>query len=103
MPSDPKNPSARTAIYARYSSDSQSEAPIEDQVRVCRQYAELQGFTVVAEYDDAAISGASTLRPGYAQRAARTDRAQQECNIERRNRFHIGGFAAISRRPEPHS
>jgi site-specific DNA recombinase len=32
---------------------------------VCRRYAELQGFTVVAEYEDAAISGASTLRPGY--------------------------------------
>ena len=32
---------------------------------MCRRYSELQGFTVVAEYDDAAISGASTLRPGY--------------------------------------
>jgi site-specific DNA recombinase len=65
MPPDPKTHSSRTAIYGRYSSDNQSEASIEDQVRVCRRYAELEGFTVVAEYEDAAISGASTLRPGY--------------------------------------
>jgi hypothetical protein len=62
----PKNPSPpRAAICARYSSDNQSEASIEDQVRVCRRYGELQGLTVVAEYEDAAISGAPTLRPGY--------------------------------------
>ena len=61
----PKPPSLSAAIYARYSSDNQSETSIEDQVRVCRRYAALQGFTVVARYEDAAISGASTLRPGY--------------------------------------
>ena len=61
----PKTPSPSDAIYARYSSDNQSEASIDDQVRVCRQYAERQGLTVVAEYEDAAISVASTLRPGY--------------------------------------
>jgi site-specific DNA recombinase len=61
----PKTPSPSAAIYARYSSDNQSEASIEDQVRVCRRYAELQGFTVIVEYADDAISGASTLRPGY--------------------------------------
>jgi hypothetical protein len=38
---------------------------IDDQVRVCRRYAELQGFTVAAVYTDPAMSGASTLRPGY--------------------------------------
>jgi site-specific DNA recombinase len=65
MPPDLKNPSASAAIYARYSSDNQSEASIEDQIRVCRRYAELQGFAIVAEYADAAVSGASTLRPGY--------------------------------------
>jgi site-specific DNA recombinase len=64
MPLAPKT-SPTVAIYARYSSDNQSEASIDDQVRVCRRYAELQGFTVIAEYEDAGISGASTLRPGY--------------------------------------
>jgi site-specific DNA recombinase len=29
----------RAALYARYSSDNQSEASIEDQFRLCEEYA----------------------------------------------------------------
>jgi len=54
----------RVAIYARYSSDNQRDASIEDQIAVCRRYAERQGWTVVDWYADRAISGASLLRPG---------------------------------------
>ena len=54
----------RVAIYARYSSDNQRDASIEDQVAVCRRYAERQGWTVVDWYADRAISGASLLRAG---------------------------------------
>jgi len=64
MPSDPSSASS-AAIYARFSSENQSDASIDDQIRVCRRYAELQGFSVAAVYADPAISGASTLRPGY--------------------------------------
>ena len=56
----------RAVIYARYSSDNQREASIEDQVEVCRRYIERQGWTLSAVYDDRALSGASThLRPGF--------------------------------------
>jgi site-specific DNA recombinase len=55
----------RAAIYARYSSENQREASIADQVEVCRRYAERQGWAVTAVYDDAAISGASRMRPGF--------------------------------------
>lgn len=55
----------RAVIYARYSSDLQREASIEDQVEVCRRYALAQGWTVVGDYRDAAISGASRFRPGF--------------------------------------
>ena len=55
---------ARVAIYARYSSDNQRDASIEDQIAVCRRYAERQGWTVVDWYADRAVSGASLLRPG---------------------------------------
>ncbi|NML10676.1 recombinase family protein [Sphingobium sp. AR-3-1] len=55
----------RIALYARYSSDQQSAASIEDQLRICRERAEREGWHVVHSYQDAAISGASMiLRPG---------------------------------------
>ena len=55
----------RVALYARYSSDNQREASIQDQFRVCREHAEREGWRIVATYHDAAISGDSViLRPG---------------------------------------
>ena len=55
----------RAALYARYSSDLQSAASIDDQFRVCREHAERSGWTVAGGYRDAAASGASMiLRPG---------------------------------------
>ena len=55
----------RAALYARYSTDLQSAASIEDQFRICRDHAERAGWTVVDTYRDAAISGDSMiLRPG---------------------------------------
>ncbi|OUJ14861.1 recombinase family protein [Acetobacter sp. DsW_063] len=52
------------ALYARYSSDNQRDASIADQLRVCRAHAERQGWSIVEEYTDHAISGASLIRPG---------------------------------------
>lgn len=54
----------RVAIYARYSSDNQRDASIADQFRMCRLHAEKQGWQIVEEYSDHAISGASLIRPG---------------------------------------
>ncbi len=47
----------RAAIYARYSSDLQSEASIEDQVRLCKEHAEQNDMTVADIFTDYAISG----------------------------------------------
>jgi site-specific DNA recombinase len=57
----------RAVIYARYSSENQREASIEDQREVCRRYIERQGWTLVDSYEDAAISGASRFRAGLAR------------------------------------
>jgi len=54
----------KVALYARYSTDNQRDASIADQIRVCRAYAEKQGWRIVEEYSDHAISGASLLRAG---------------------------------------
>jgi site-specific DNA recombinase len=55
----------RVALYARYSSDNQSVASIEDQFRICHEHAAREKWNVVGTYHDAAISGASLiLRPG---------------------------------------
>jgi site-specific DNA recombinase len=55
----------RAAIYARYSSDLQSEASIDDQVRLCRTRADRDEITVVEVFTDYAISGgALNSRPG---------------------------------------
>ena len=58
----------KIAVYARYSSDNQRDASIEDQFRVCRLHAEKQGWKVVEEYSDHAISGASLLLRPAIQR-----------------------------------
>ena len=55
----------RVALYARYSSDNQRDASIEDQLRICRDQAKREGWQVVGCYKDAGISGSSMiLRPG---------------------------------------
>ncbi len=66
----------KAAIYARYSSQNQSEKSIEDQVRVCRRYAQGNDMTISDEhiYVDEAISGALATRPGLQalEEAAKT-------------------------------
>jgi site-specific DNA recombinase len=54
----------RAAIYARYSSDLQREASIEDQIRECRGFAEKMSWQVVEAFSDAAVSGSIEARPG---------------------------------------
>jgi DNA invertase Pin-like site-specific DNA recombinase len=55
----------KVAFYARYSSDNQRDASVADQLRVCRAYAERQGWTIGEEYTDHAVSGATLLRAGF--------------------------------------
>lgn len=58
----------RVALYARYSSEGQREASIDDQFRNCERYAKREGWQIVERYKDKAISGTKdeTGRDGYA-------------------------------------
>jgi len=40
----------RVALYARFSSDNQREASIEDQLRLCRIHAERQGWVIFESF-----------------------------------------------------
>ncbi len=68
-----KKPSIRAVIYARYSSDSQREASIEDQLRECRQWADAHEMQIVHEYCDYAISGRKENRPQFQRMMADAD------------------------------
>ena len=49
-------------IYARYSSHNQREESIEGQLRKCREFADKNGFTIIEEYCDRAITGKTDER-----------------------------------------
>ena len=55
----------KAVIYARYSSDSQTEQSIEGQLRVCREYAKNNNILVIDTYIDRAMTGTNDLRPDF--------------------------------------
>jgi DNA invertase Pin-like site-specific DNA recombinase len=52
-------------IYARYSSDKQTEQSIEGQLHVCREYAERNDIVIVDTYIDRAMSGTNDNRADF--------------------------------------
>jgi len=88
----------RAAIYARYSTELQSQASIEDQIRVCTAQLERDGWYAAETYSDYAISGATTLRSGYQAllRDARAKRFElviaESLDRFSRDQEHIAGF-----------
>lgn len=53
------------AVYARYSSDNQTEQSIEGQLRVCEEYAQRNDIVIVDTYIDRAMSGTNDNRPDF--------------------------------------
>ena len=60
----------KACVYARYSSQNQRDASIEDQLEICRRFIERQGWVLAQVYEDRSMSGASRFRPGYQQMVA---------------------------------
>ena len=73
----------RCGVYARYSSDRQSPASIEDQLRMCREYAVRQGWDLLEEhvYRDDAVSGAGADRPGLKRLLDATYRSERPFDV----------------------
>ena len=53
----------KVVIYARFSSSSQREASIDEQVKVCREYAEKHDYSIINVYSDSALTGKTDDRP----------------------------------------
>ena len=66
-------------IYARFSSSSQREASIEEQVKKCHEYANNNNYTIVDIYSDNAISGKTDNRPELKRLLS--DCAKKKLNI----------------------
>jgi site-specific DNA recombinase len=64
----------RAVVYARYSSENQRDASIEDQLRQCQAFLVGKSWSFVRAYEDRAMSGASAFRPAY-QRMREDSRA----------------------------
>lgn len=60
-----KNEYSIGVIYARYSSHSQRDVSIEQQIRACRAFAERHCIEVVEVYEDRALTGTNDKRPGF--------------------------------------
>lgn len=52
-------------IYARFSSHNQTEQSIEGQLKTCYDFAQKNGYTIIGEYIDRAISGTTDARPDF--------------------------------------
>ena len=55
----------KAVIYARYSSDNQSEESIQAQLRACDEYAKRNNITIVNTYIDRAQSARSDKRDNF--------------------------------------
>ena len=64
----------KAVIYARYSSNSQTEQSIEGQLRACYDYAEKHNMTVVGTYIDRAISGKTDKRDEFQKMIKDSDK-----------------------------
>ncbi len=88
-------------IYARYSSDNQTEQSIEGQLRVCEQYAKNNDILIVHTYIDRAMTGTNDNRPDFQQMIRDSNNRQFEniivYKIDRfsRNKYETAKYKKI--------
>ena len=55
----------KAVVYARYSTNKQKEMSIDGQIRVCQEYADKHGITIIGYYKDKALTGKVDKRPEF--------------------------------------
>ena len=87
-------------IYARFSSENQRQESIEGQIRECRIFADRNGFDVITEYTDSALTGRTDQRPGFQRMVKDAEKRQFRMvivwKLDRfaRNRFDAATYRA---------
>ena len=77
----------RWVHYGRFSTDMQNPKSIEDQLRICREHCDREGWTFVGAYGDAARSGSDRFRPDF----------QRVLNDARQGKFEVLVAEALDR------
>ena len=86
----------KAVIYARYSSDSQTEQSIEGQLRVCQEYAMNQGVLIVDTYIDRAMTGTNDNRAAFQKMLKDSSRKQwQYVIVYKLDRFSRNKFESV--------
>ena len=91
-------------IYARYSSDNQTEASIEGQLRECMEFAERTGINVIGNYIDRAFSAKSDHRPEFQRMIKDSYKHAFDCiivwKLDRfsRNRYDSAHYKTLLRK-----
>lgn len=63
-------------IYARYSSERQTEQSIEGQLRVCHDFAKQNDLAIVDTYIDRAMTGTNDNRAAFQRMLSDSDKAK---------------------------
>src|SRR5574344_829604 len=94
----------RAVIYARYSSDNQTEASIEGQLRECMEYATYNDIQVIGNYIDRAYSAKTDNRPEFQRMIKDSYKHAFDCiivwKLDRfsRNRYDSAHYKALLRK-----
>ena len=94
----------KAVIYARYSSDNQTEASIEGQLRECMEFAERTGIDVIGNYIDRAVSAKSDHRPEFQRMIKDSYKHAFDCiivwKLDRfsRNRYDSAHYKTLLRK-----
>ena len=94
----------RAVIYARYSSDNQTEASIEGQLRECMEFATYNDIQVIGNYIDRALSAKTDNRPEFQRMIKDSYKHAFDCiivwKLDRfsRNRYDSAHYKALLRK-----
>ena len=94
----------RAVIYARYSSDNQTEASIEGQLCECMEYAIYNDIQVMGNYIDRALSAKTDHRPEFQRMIKDRYKHAFDCiivwKLDRfsRNRYDSAHYKALLRK-----